>query len=217
MVYYPLTVLIASFRQLLGNARQLVNITLRCTNFSAPPSAEGHDLPIRQRRAHVSSTRDSCRSYCTARNLRVVPLPHQMRPRTCQRWRHSDAKRPSHAPRRGLPHDPMPTASLISATSPSAIWIETSEAQRDELHRWRIFFRLIGGSVPKSDRGTLPRSRNSSSPSSGVKWASKAKRLSRLWESSLCTPSARSDTSSYLSLFCRSCGPGPGPRGPAQP
>src|SRR5438874_3395625 len=40
-VYYPLTVLIASFRQLLGNARQLVNITLRCTNFSAPPSAEG--------------------------------------------------------------------------------------------------------------------------------------------------------------------------------
>lgn len=43
----------------------------------------------------------------------------------------------------------MPTASLVSATSPSAIWIEASEAQRDELHRWRIFFRLIGRSVPK--------------------------------------------------------------------
>ena len=54
--------------------------------------------------------------------------------------------------RRGLPHDPMPTASLISATAPSAVWIEASEAQRDELHRWRIFFRLIGRSVLKSDR-----------------------------------------------------------------
>src|SRR5262249_51827790 len=55
-------------------------------------------------------------------------------------------------PRRGLPHDPMPTASLISATSPSAGWIEASEAQPAGLHRWRIFFRLIGRSVLKSDR-----------------------------------------------------------------
>jgi len=45
----------------------------------------------------------------------------------------------------------------------------------------------------------------------------KAKRPSRFWELSLCTPSARSDTSSYWNLFCRSCGPGPDPRGPAQP
>ena len=50
-----------------------------------------------------------------------------------------------------------------------------------------------------------------------VTWGGKAKRPSRLWESSLCTPSARSDTWSYLSLLCRSCGPGPDPRGPAQP
>ena len=32
-------------------------------------------------------------------------------------------------------------------TSPSAIWVEASEAQRDELHRLRIFFRLIGARV----------------------------------------------------------------------
>ena len=42
-------------------------------------------------------------------------------------------------------------------------------------------------------------------PSSGVTRGGKAKRPSRFWELSLCTPSARSDTSSYLSLFCRSC------------
>jgi hypothetical protein len=35
---------------------------------------------------------------------------------------------------------PIPTASFASATSPSAIWIETSDAQCDELHCWRFFF-----------------------------------------------------------------------------
>ena len=111
----------------------------------------------------------------------------------------------------------MMTASLTSATSPSAIWIETSGAQRDELHRWpAILFRPSGRSVPKTDRSPLPKSRYSSfAPSIGVTWASKAKRLSRFWVSSLCTPSARSDTSLYLSRLRTSCGPGPCPRGPA--
>jgi hypothetical protein len=52
----------------------------------------------------------------------------------------------------GLPHGPRLTASLISATAPSALWIEASEAQRDELHHRRTFFRLVRGSVPESDR-----------------------------------------------------------------
>jgi hypothetical protein len=46
---------------------------------------------------------------------------------------------------------------------------------------------------------------SSLAPSSEVKWGGKAKHPSRFWELSLCTPSARSDTSSYLSLLCRSC------------
>jgi len=101
---------------------------------------------------------------------------------------------------------PIPTASLTSATSPSAIWLETRDAQCDELHCWRFLFQLVGRSVPKSDRGTLPRSRYSSlAPSSGVTRGGKAKRPSRFLELSLCTPSVRSDTSSYLSLFCSSC------------
>ena len=86
-------------------------------------------------------------------------------------------------------------------------------AQRDELHRWPAISRR---SVPKTDRSPLPKSRYSSfAPSSGITRASKAKRLSRFWVLSLCTPSARSDTSSYLSRLRISSGPGPCPRGPA--
>ena len=100
--------------------------------------------------------------------------------------------------------------------------IELREINRDapghdELHRWAaILFRPSGRSVPKTDRSPLPKSRYSSfAPSSGVTRASKAKRLSRFWVLSLCTPSARSDTSSYLSRLRISSGPGPCPRGPA--
>ena len=106
---------------------------------------------------------------------------------------------------------------FTSATSPSALRVENGAAQRDELHRWpAILFRPSGRSVPKTDRSPLPKSRYSSfAPSSGVTRASKAKHLSRFWVSSLCTPSARSDTSSYLSLLRISCGPDLCPRGPA--
>ena len=65
------------------------------------------------------------------------------------------------------------------------------------------------------DRSPLPQSRYSSfARSDEVTRGSKAKHLSRFWVSSLCTPSATSDTSFHLSLR-RSCGPGPCPRGPA--
>ena len=76
-------------------------------------------------------------------------------------------------------------------------------------------FRMSGSAPPPSalsatnwtkrsqiGSSTLPRSRYSSlAPSSGVTRGGKAKRPSRFWELSLCTPFARSYTSSYLSLF----------------
>ena len=49
----------------------------------------------------------------------------------------------------------------------------------------------------------------------GVTRGGTTKRLSRFWVSSLCTPSARSDTSLYLSRLRTSCGQGPCPRDPS--
>ena len=78
-----------------------------------------------------------------------------------------------------------------------------------------ILFRPSRRSVPKTDRSPPPKSRYSSfAPSDGVTRGSKAKRLSRFWVLSLCTPFARSDTSLYLSRLRTSCGQGPCPRGP---
>ena len=107
--------------------------------------------------------------------------------------------------------------SLTSATSQSALWVENSKAPRDERHRWPAMrVQSSGRSVTKTDRRPLPKYRYSSFPrSGGVTRGSTTKRLNRFWVSSLCTPPARSDTSSKLSLLRISSGLGPCPRGPA--
>jgi hypothetical protein len=102
--------------------------------------------------------------------------------------------RPSHAARRGLPHDPC---------RPHLDLGDVAKRSESKLVRPNPLNYIAGESSSDSLDESFPnridtRTRYSSSlvPSNGITWASTTKRLGRFWVWSLCTPSARNGTSS---------------------